>query len=133
MKKRIICIDDSELARKLCVLALERFSNFSVRAFESVDQALPEISRDKPDLLLLDYWIGEQEGSDALRQIRQACPSGNFPVVFVTALSDAARRQELQQAGALDVIFKPYTPGELVARVHEVLAPKIEANDFGGN
>lgn len=130
-KRKIIYVDDSEMARRLCQLALGRLGDFDVSAFESIEDAIPEVQTETPDLLLLDYWIGEREGVEMLDELRRSYSAEELPVVFVTASSDEARRKELQKAGALDVIFKPYTPGELVARVRDVLAPS--GNETGGS
>lgn len=121
---KIIYVDDSEIARKFCSLALGKLGDFDVTTCECMGSALPRFGSEMPDLLLMDYWLKDSEGIDCLREIRSLYSEDQLPVVFVTASSDELLRARLVSAGALDVIFKPYTPAELAMRVSELLYQK---------
>ena len=61
----------------------------------------------KPDLVLLDLMLPGIDGLECLQRLRQMPSMLRCPVVVVTALNDAAKRDESQQLGAVDYILKP--------------------------
>ncbi|BFH70414.1 hypothetical protein J27TS7_22480 [Paenibacillus dendritiformis] len=72
----------------------------------------------RPDLVLLDLTLPDQDGMEILKQLRQY---GSCPVIIVTARGAVPDRLRGLQEGADDYIPKPFDPEEVVARVQAVL------------
>ncbi|NVM77525.1 DNA-binding response OmpR family regulator [Duganella sp. SG902] len=72
----------------------------------------------QPDLVLLDVMLPLVSGTDVLSTIRRA---SDTPVIMVTAIADEPNKLGALKYGADDYIVKPYSPKEVVARVHAVL------------
>jgi diguanylate cyclase (GGDEF)-like protein len=83
----------------------------------SGQQALA-LCRDKlPDLVLLDVVMPEMDGYETCRQLKADPQTRDIPVIFVTSHSDVASEVHGLDAGAVDFISKPITPGIVRARV----------------
>ncbi|MFF7633152.1 response regulator transcription factor [Kitasatospora sp. NPDC008050] len=80
--------------------------------------ALREITRWQPDAVVLDLGLPDIDGADALRMIRGL---SQVPVLVATARDDDAEIIKLLNAGADDYLVKPFSGGQLVARLSAVL------------
>ncbi|MCD7098057.1 response regulator [Stenotrophomonas sp. MMGLT7] len=81
-------------------------------------QALGAIRAQHPDLVLLDLMLPHRDGMDICRELRGFSA---VPVIMVTARADEIDRLLGLEIGADDYICKPFSPREVVARVHAVL------------
>ena len=82
-------------------------------------QALVSMRRDLPALMLLDMGLPDMDGSDVLRQIREA--GNSLPVIVLTARDEQHQRVGGLRAGADDYVVKPFDMAELDARIQAVL------------
>ncbi|MFE0463292.1 response regulator transcription factor [Kitasatospora sp. NPDC058965] len=80
--------------------------------------ALREITQWRPDAVVLDLGLPDLDGADALRMIRGL---SQVPVVVATARDDDAEVIKLLNAGADDYLVKPFSGGQLIARLSAVL------------
>ena len=117
-KTRILVVDDEpDLLAELAPL-LER-TGFSVVTASDGQIALNIVSRDPPDLIVLDVLMPRLDGREVLRQLRQ---SGNWtPVILLTRVGSPTERALSLQEGADDYLNKPFEPLELIARIQAVL------------
>lgn len=114
---RILLIDDDE---KLGELLKAYFQRFDMQLDNAVrpSEGLMKIQRDKPDLVILDGMLPEQDGFDVCRAIRK---TSSIPVVMLTARGDVTDRIVGLEIGADDYLSKPFEPRELVVRIQNVL------------
>ncbi|PYC79576.1 DNA-binding response regulator [Streptomyces tateyamensis] len=80
--------------------------------------ALREVTQWQPDAVVLDLGLPDLDGADALRMIRGL---SQVPVVVATARDDDAEVIKLLNAGADDYLVKPFSGGQLIARLSAVL------------
>nr|WP_183986692.1 response regulator transcription factor [Deinobacterium chartae] len=80
--------------------------------------ALEAVAALPPKLVVLDLMLPGQDGMQVLRELRRY---GDLPVIILTALRGEAARIAGLDAGADDYVTKPFSPRELVSRVHAVL------------
>jgi len=114
---RILLIDDDE---KLGELLKAYFQRFDMQLDNAVrpSEGLMKIQRDKPDLVILDGMLPEQDGFDVCRTIRK---TSSIPVIMLTARGDVTDRIVGLEIGADDYLSKPFEPRELVVRIQSVL------------
>jgi DNA-binding response OmpR family regulator len=115
-KKILIVEDDLESAAIL--EAYLRRDGFDVAAAHDGERALQLHAQWRPDLVLLDVMLPRLGGTEVLSGIRRA---GDTPVIMVTAMGDEPDKLGALRYGADDYVVKPYSPKEVVARVHAVL------------
>jgi PAS domain S-box-containing protein len=82
---------------------------------------------EKPDLILADVMMPIMSGDEMVRAIRQRDELKDVPIVMLTAKKDETLQLQMLQEGAQDYIHKPFTVGELRARVENLLAARREA------
>lgn len=118
---RILLVDDHSLFRESLSRLLQSEPGFRmVGSCATVAEALPIIGRDKPDIILLDYDLGEEQGTAALDAIRGQGFTGR--VLMVTAgMSDAATVRVLE-SGSEGIFLKHSSPAQLVDAIHRVIA-----------
>jgi two-component system, NarL family, nitrate/nitrite response regulator NarL len=116
---RILLIDDHTLFRESLVRLLEVERSFQVVAHcASIAEAIKLLAGEPIDVVLLDYDLGEEVGTDLLREFRDR---NNAPkILMVTAgMRDSVTREALN-AGVSGVIFKHSGPGQLIEAIHRV-------------
>jgi DNA-binding response OmpR family regulator len=114
---RVLVVDDDEAVRVLLTRYLE-MEGFAVDQVPDGASALDAIASSKPDLVLLDLMLPAQDGLDILTRLRR---DSDVPVILLTARGSEADRILGLKLGADDYVVKPFSPGELTARISSVL------------
>jgi DNA-binding response OmpR family regulator len=114
--KLILIVDDIDDNRELLERAL-RSSGYETLSAASGREALSVISRQVPDLVLLDWMMPQLSGLDTLRAIRELHPRSRLPVVMCTAVGEEMSVVAAMGAGANDYITKPISIPILRARM----------------
>lgn len=115
-KPTILIVDD--MPQNLLLLGELLQPAYQVRAANSGERALRVARSDpRPDLILLDVMMPGMDGHEVLRQLRADAATQDIPVIFVTALDDAADEERGLALGAVDYLTKPITPPIALARV----------------
>lgn len=83
--------------------------------------ALKSIEEHRPDLLVLDWMLPEVSGIEVCRRLRKSEQSRDLPIIMLTARGEEDDRIRGLEVGADDYMVKPYSPGELIARINAVL------------
>jgi len=114
---RILVVEDAEAIRVAVETALAT-AGFSVRSLPDGAGLEAELSRARPDLVVLDVMLPGRDGFELLRVIRRLSATG---VVMLTARDGVEDRLRGLGEGADDYVVKPFVLAELVARVTAVL------------
>lgn len=121
-KPKILVVDDEVLNVELLDGMLSHDYTV-IKAFNGSD-ALIEIGKSLPDLILLDIMMPGINGYDVCKKIKGNEKSMHVPVVMVTALKERADRIKAIEAGADDFLSKPVDVYELTARVKSLVRVK---------
>ncbi len=114
---RILLIDDDEKLGELLKAYFQRF-DLQLDAATLPSVGLGKLQRDKPDLVILDVMLPEQDGFEVCRTIRK---TSSVPVIMQPARGEVTDRIVGLEIGADDYLPKPFEPRELVARIQNVL------------
>ena len=117
---RVLVVDDDEAVRTLASWQLES-DGFTVAQAGDGDEALTAIDTERPDLVVLDLSMPGLGGLDVLRRVRGAPVTEALPVIVLSGRSGETDRIVGLDLGADDYLVKPFSPGELAARVRSVL------------
>jgi DNA-binding response OmpR family regulator len=118
---RVLVVDDDQRVRTVVSWQLEA-DGFTVTEAGDGTAALDQIARDRPDLVVLDLSLPGVGGLDVLRRVREAEGSAPpLPVIVLSGRSGDTDRIIGLDLGADDYLVKPFSPGELAARVRSVL------------
>lgn len=113
----ILIADDEAGIRDLARLYLEK-DGFRVITVADGAQALNQIKRDPPDLLVLDLMMPVVDGWEVCRRVRT---ESGLPILMLTARDQDIDKIVGLEMGADDYLTKPFNPRELVARVRAIL------------
>lgn len=114
----ISVVDDDESVRESLPDLLEEFG-FDAQAFSSAEEFLASGSVAETNCLLLDVAMPGMTGPDLQRELKLRQRS--IPIVFITAHRDATVRLRLIAQGAVDCLFKPFEPTDLLHALNTAL------------
>lgn len=116
----ILCVDDDEKSLKLIQAILDTHG-YETCGATSGKQALTDLAKLSPDVVLLDIMMPGMDGYEVCKAIRANPATEDVPVVMITALSSKSDRIRSIEAGAEDFISKPFDSAEVLARVRMLL------------
>jgi CheY-like chemotaxis protein len=111
---KILVVDDETDARDLVAAVLEQ-CGAKVTTAGSVAEALEQVERQLPDLLLSDIGMPGEDGYSLIRKIRALPHAAGLPAAALTAYARAEDRRKALDAGYMMHIPKPVEPAELVS------------------
>ena len=120
MTPKILIVDDETAIRNMVTFALER-QEFAVQSAESCHSALLNMAEIRPDLILLDWMLPDMSGVDLARRLRREEHYRDIPIIMLTARGEDEDKIRGLESGADDYMTKPFSPGELIARIKAVL------------
>jgi diguanylate cyclase (GGDEF)-like protein len=118
--KLILVVDDDEHTRNL-LRDLCEASGFRVNMAEDGVDALDNIAKQKPDLLLLDLMMPRKDGFSVLKSVRENEHWSDLPVIILTAMGDMDGKIRGMELGADDFVTKPFKLIELQTRINSAL------------
>lgn len=116
MQKMLIADDNKQITSILEEYAKKE--GFNVELAYDGEQAIELFNKHKFDIALLDVMMPQKDGFEVCREIRK---TSSLPVIMVTARGEDFERIMGLDIGADDYIVKPFSPGEVMARVRAIL------------
>jgi DNA-binding response OmpR family regulator len=122
-KKTVLLVEDEEPLRRVLRELLEREGFTVVEASDGI-QALDEVDRSAPDVLVLDLKLPRLDGYGVLNHLRARPSTAKLPVIVLTAKGDEENEVRVFETGANDFLTKPFRPRALSARLRALLKLK---------
>jgi len=114
----ITVVDDDESVRESLPDLLKEFG-FEAQTFSSAEEFLASDLVDETRCLLLDVAMPGMTGPDLQQELTRR--DREVPIVFITAHRDAAIRLRLMAQGAVECLFKPFEPNDLLKALNTAL------------
>jgi two-component system, cell cycle response regulator len=128
MATKILTVDDSKTIRLIVIRA---FKEFDCTIFEAANgvEGLAAASREKPDVIILDYTMPMMDGGEMLAKLKSNPDLKNIPVVMLTAEAGRDTVFKLAKLGVRDYCVKPFREEVVVEKISRIvnLRPKGEA------
>lgn len=117
---KILIVDDV-ISNVLLLKVLLTNEKFNIITASNGSQALEQVEKEKPDLILLDVMMPDMSGFEVSQQLKANPATTEIPVIFLTALNSTADIVKGFQVGGNDFISKPFNKEELIIRVtHQI-------------
>jgi twitching motility two-component system response regulator PilH len=116
-------IDDSATMREVIKIAFRR-ENINVITCADAASALAQFEENRPDVVITDVIMPNQDGYAVCSQIKQHPEFGGIPVVLMSGVVNKSVADKAVAVQADELIRKPFQPQELIGRVRTLLAPK---------
>ena len=124
---RILIVEDDPDIGQLVARYLDK-AGFTSELVATGREALEAITARPPDLLVLDLMLPQIDGLEVCRMVRASKPTSALPIIMLTARAEESERIVGLELGADDYLAKPFSPGELVARVRALLRRSHRGN-----
>lgn len=117
---KILIVDDV-MSNVLLLKVLLTNEKFAIATASNGRQALEQVEKENPDLVLLDVMMPDMSGFEVAQHLKSNPQTAEIPIIFLTALNSTADIVKGFQVGANDFVSKPFNKEELIIRVtHQI-------------
>jgi DNA-binding response OmpR family regulator len=118
--KKILVVDDDRDIREIIMMVLES-EGYDVSGLDNGQAVIDMVHQMQPDMVLLDVQLGDRDGRDICRELKQQPATQDIPIMMISASHGWAGLRE-KQCNADDFLEKPFDLIELVAHVRRFAA-----------
>lgn len=116
-KKKIMIIEDDAGIADVLRTVIEMYGYAVVSV--SSNSVVEDVRNNLPDLLLLDIWMGERDGREICRHLKNQSGTRHIPIIMVSATRDLEKSAE--DSGADDFLEKPFEIEDLVGKIQHLI------------
>ncbi|MBT3048779.1 MAG: phosphate regulon transcriptional regulator PhoB [Candidatus Thiodiazotropha sp.] len=117
---RILAVDDEPAVGEMLRFILEQ-DGFQADFVEDATQAINQIRKSKPDLILLDWMMPGMSGLELAGRLKKDRETAGIPIIMLTAKGEEDDKVRGLDIGAEDYVTKPFSARELLARIRSIL------------
>ena len=121
MTKRILVVEDQEDNRQI-IRDMLAGTDYEIIEAENGEEALAAVSKQRPDLILMDVQLPIMDGYEAARRIKADPALRSIPIIAVTSYALSGEDKRARAAGCDDYVAKPYSPRQLLAKIQQYLS-----------
>lgn len=118
---KILVVEDDKFLRELIS---QKVGGEGYEVVEAVDgeEGVEKVSKERPDLILLDLILPGMDGFEVLRKVKGEEATKDIPVIIISNLGQKEDVDKGMGLGAVDYLIKAhFTPGEIISKIREVL------------
>lgn len=109
---KVLIVEDDPMVASINRLFLEKYSNLEViNTAKTEEEVFESLEKDNIDLILCDVYLGESNGIEILKKMRNKGILTD--IIFITALNESSKLKEVVAFGAIDFLIKPYSQARL--------------------
>lgn len=120
-KKRVLAVDDDPSVCEFYDQVL-KLSGYDVECAPSAAKAREALSKRRPDIVLMDIMMPDQDGISFTRELRADSKTSDIPIIVVSGLADAGTLNDALLFGAVDYMVKPIELDALKAKIERTFA-----------
>jgi two-component system cell cycle response regulator DivK len=120
MTKRILVVEDQADNRRILNDLLTR-AGYEIIIAEDGQQALDVVTRERPNLILMDIQLPLLDGYEVTRRIKADPTLRAIPIIVITSYALSGDEAKARAAGCDAYVAKPFSPRSLLAKVREYL------------
>ena len=122
----IYCVEDDKSIREIEMYTLQS-TGFETKGFEDGRSFFEELKEEKPDLILLDVMLPDEDGISILTKLKKNPDTSDIPVIIASAKGEEYDKIKGLDTGADDYLAKPFGMMEMISRIKAVLRRSIHA------
>lgn len=116
----IYCVEDDASIREIEIYTLKS-TGFAAKGFETAADFFAALRNEKPDLILLDIMLPDEDGTQVLKKLKKDPVTRDIPVIMASAKGTEYDKVQGLDTGADDYLAKPFGMMEMVSRIRAVL------------
>jgi DNA-binding response OmpR family regulator len=114
---KIVIIDDQEDILWILKSILSK-KGYEVKT-DSTGAFLDKLDKEQPDLVILDFYFGQQKGSDICQKLKDSLKTKHIPIILMSAMPNLSKTS--RDSGADDYLPKPFQISDLIKKVEQNL------------
>ena len=118
--KKILIVEDEQAIREMIAFHLSR-AGFETIEASDCREARALLADNQPDLALVDWMLPDASGLELTRMLKRDSNYEDLAIIMLTARAEERDKVSGLEGGADDYVTKPFSPRELIARIHAVL------------
>jgi len=122
--EKVLMVDDDSNIRLITEMSLEGLTDWKILSAGTADEALDHVTKEQPDLILLDVMMPGMDGVTLFGKIKDKCADSMPRVIFMTAKVQSQELEKYINLGAVGVITKPFDPMKLPEQIESILNSK---------
>ena len=126
--QKILVVEDEQAIREMIVFHLNR-AGFETIEAENCGVARGLLADERPDLALIDWMLPDMSGLELTRMLKRDREYDDLSIIMLTARAEERDKVSGLEGGADDYITKPFSPRELIARIHAVMRRGQQSGD----
>src|SRR6187402_1942651 len=115
--RSVLIVDDDAQIRSLLADLLKE-SGYATQAAKTAAEATTQIAKQRPDLVMMDVKLPDQDGLDLLKAIKREHPE--LDIIVMTAFGGSSSAVKAMEVGAYDYVTKPFDVDDLLATLRRV-------------
>lgn len=120
-KKKVLIIDDDDVARTLISGILRANGRYKIITGENGEDGIRQAKRELPDIIILDIMMPLIDGYQVCKILRENISTRYIPIIMLSAKGGVDNQVQGLEMGADDYVTKPFNHSELVARVDALI------------
>ena len=120
MSKRILVVEDQPDNRQI-IRDMLAPTDYEIAEAENGEQALAEVTKQRPDLILMGVQLPVIDGYEVARQIKADPALRSIPIIAVTSHALNGEERTARAAGCDDYVPEPFSPRQLLAKIRHYL------------
>jgi len=121
----ILCIED-DADHRLMVHTILLAQGFTIALARNGDEGVALAKAIRPDLILLDLYMPRMDGFGVMKSLKADPLTHSIPIIVVSAWLGGDHFQRALEAGAIDIVAKPYDPEALAVLIQKHLAVPLK-------
>ena len=117
---KVLVVDDSTSVRKVLEKLLSS-RGLVVTTCETAEQGLEAVKQNTPNLVIADVVMPGMSGFELCQMVKTQASTKNIPVILISGIINEDVISQAHQAGAFDVVSKPFTPDDLFPKIERAL------------
>ncbi|HEY3398643.1 MAG TPA: response regulator [Armatimonadota bacterium] len=130
MPRKILVVDDERHIVRLVEVNLAKSGFTVITAFDGVE-ALEQVAKEKPDMVILDVMMPRMDGFEVLKRLQADASTRDIPVIMLTAKAQDADIFRGWSSGVSSYLTKPFNPRELITFVERIFQSLDSAPGVG--
>jgi signal transduction histidine kinase/CheY-like chemotaxis protein len=130
----VLLAEDDPVFARVCTMGLS--GHYRVEVARDGNEAVAKATSLSPDLIVMDVFMPNRDGLDALRELQQTPATAQIPVLLISAHADLSEKLRALELGHIDTLTKPFSLSQLLTRVggaikrsrHEVAAVGVDSD-----
>jgi two-component system cell cycle response regulator DivK len=114
-------VEDQEDNRQI-IRDMLSVTDYQITEAENGEEALVAVAKHRPDLILMEIQLPSMDGYEATQRLRANASLASTPIIAVTSYAPMGEEQKARAAGCNDFVSTPYSPRQLLAKIHQYLS-----------